>query len=86
MNVAVVFNKHPHLPPPQLEAIGGEIMRLFDGATFASFKRKDAPIVWITASDIYHGTPFLFSDNTTVTRLQKQRVTFVGLSYTHHWE
>ena len=34
MNVAVVFNKHPHLPPPQLKAIGGEIMRLFDGATF----------------------------------------------------
>lgn len=32
------------------------------------------------------GTPFLFSDNTTVTRLQKQRVTFVGLTYTHHWE
>lgn len=34
----------------------------------------------------YDGTPFLFSDNTTVTQLQKQNVTFVGLTYTHRWQ
>lgn len=33
----------------------------------------------------YDGTPFLFSDNTTVAQLQRQSVTFVGLSYTHRW-
>jgi len=32
------------------------------------------------------GTPFLFSDNTTVTQLQKQHVTYIGLSFTHRWE
>ena len=34
MKVAVVYNKHSPLPPPRLEAIGGQIMRIFDGATF----------------------------------------------------
>jgi len=37
---------------------------LFDGATFESLKRPDAPIVWITSSDIYNGTPFLFTYDT----------------------
>jgi predicted acylesterase/phospholipase RssA len=37
---------------------------LFDGATFENFKRPDAPIVWLTASDIYNGTPFLFTYDT----------------------
>jgi predicted acylesterase/phospholipase RssA len=37
---------------------------LFDGATFRNLKRPDAPIVWLTASDIYHGTPFLFTYDT----------------------
>ena len=37
---------------------------LFDRATFASLKGADAPIVWLTASDIYHGTPFLFTYDT----------------------
>lgn len=37
---------------------------LYDGATFADFKWPDAPIVWITASDIYNGTPFLFTYDT----------------------
>jgi len=32
------------------------------------------------------GTPFLFSDNTTVTQLQKQQVTYIGLSFTHRWQ
>lgn len=33
----------------------------------------------------HDGTPFLFSDNTTVTQLQKQHVTFAALTYTHRW-
>lgn len=37
---------------------------LFDGATFESLRRPDAPVVWITASDIYNGTPFLFTYDT----------------------
>jgi predicted acylesterase/phospholipase RssA len=37
---------------------------LFDGATFAAFRKPDAPIVWITASDIYNRTPFLFTQDT----------------------
>ncbi len=32
------------------------------------------------------GTPFLFSDNTTVSQLQKQNVTYIGLSFTHRWQ
>ncbi|MHB0954160.1 MAG: patatin-like phospholipase family protein [Allorhizobium sp.] len=38
--------------------------KLFDGATFASFKGPDAPIVWINASDVYNRTPFLFTYDT----------------------
>lgn len=34
----------------------------------------------------FEGTPFLFSDNTTVTQLQRQNVTFVGLTFTHNWQ
>lgn len=37
---------------------------LFDGKTFASLRHKDAPTVWITASDIYNRTPFHFTDDT----------------------
>lgn len=37
---------------------------LFDRSTFQSLKRADAPVVWLTASDIYHGTPFLFTYDT----------------------
>jgi predicted acylesterase/phospholipase RssA len=37
---------------------------LFEGATFASLKRPEAPIVWLTASDIYNNTPFLFTYDT----------------------
>lgn len=37
---------------------------LFQGATFANLKRSNAPIVWLTASDIYNGTPFLFTYDT----------------------
>ncbi len=31
------------------------------------------------------GAPFLFGDNTTVTQLDQQDVTFVGISYTYSW-
>jgi len=37
---------------------------LFDGATFASLRKPDTPVTWITASDIFHGTPFLFTYDT----------------------
>jgi predicted acylesterase/phospholipase RssA len=37
---------------------------VFDGKTYSAFHRKDAPIVWINASDIYNGTPFEFSYDT----------------------
>lgn len=35
--------------------------KLFDHATFSAFNKPDRPIVWLTASDIYNNTPFLFS-------------------------
>ena len=38
--------------------------KLFDGATFASLKWENAPIVWINASDINNATPFLFTYDT----------------------
>ncbi|WP_411956265.1 patatin-like phospholipase family protein [Arvimicrobium flavum] len=38
--------------------------RLFEGATFEAMKGGDRPIVWITASDIYNNTPFLFTYDT----------------------
>ncbi|HEY6632908.1 MAG TPA: patatin-like phospholipase family protein [Rhizobiaceae bacterium] len=37
---------------------------VFDGRTYAAFQRKDAPVVWINASDIYNGTPFDFTYDT----------------------
>ncbi|MDI6026349.1 patatin-like phospholipase family protein [Corticibacterium sp. UT-5YL-CI-8] len=37
---------------------------LFNGATFSSFRWANAPIVWLSASDIYNRTPFLFTYDT----------------------
>jgi predicted acylesterase/phospholipase RssA len=37
---------------------------VFDGRTYSAFQRKNAPIVWINASDIYNGTPFDFTYDT----------------------
>jgi len=37
---------------------------VFDGKHYAAFHRKNAPVVWINASDIYNGTPFDFSYDT----------------------
>ncbi|MBK3744783.1 hypothetical protein G3A39_36890 [Paraburkholderia aspalathi] len=37
---------------------------LFDQATFSAFWKPTKPVVWITASDIYNHTPFLFSGDT----------------------
>lgn len=39
---------------------------LFDGADFTRFKWTNAPSVWITASDIYNRTPFIFDYDTFV--------------------
>lgn len=37
---------------------------VFDGARYAAFARRDAPAVWINASDVWNSTPFLFSHDT----------------------
>lgn len=37
---------------------------LFDDATFAALDYTDAPTIWLTASDIFNGVPFLFTDDT----------------------
>lgn len=37
---------------------------VFDGSTYAAFRQPDRPIVWVTASDIYNNTPFLFTQDT----------------------
>ena len=34
----------------------------------------------------YNGTPFVYSDGTTVNRKPKQNVSFVGVSYTYRWQ
>lgn len=38
--------------------------KLFDHATFSAFRKPERPIVWLTASDIYNNTPFLFTRDT----------------------
>ncbi|ANY18241.1 patatin [Bordetella pseudohinzii] len=35
--------------------------QVFDHATFASLHKPENPVVWLTASDIYNNTPFLFT-------------------------
>jgi len=37
---------------------------VFDGRTYSALHRKNGPIVWINASDIYNGTPFDFTYDT----------------------
>ncbi|MCC5978031.1 MAG: patatin-like phospholipase family protein [Salinarimonas sp.] len=37
---------------------------LFDGATYAQFNHDSAPAIWLTASDIYNGVPFIFTHDT----------------------
>lgn len=37
---------------------------VFDGMTYSAFARKGAPLVWINASDIDNGTPFVFAAQT----------------------
>jgi len=37
---------------------------LFDRATFSAFEYPNAPTVWLTASDIFNGVPFLFTHDT----------------------
>src|SRR5262249_44803849 len=35
---------------------------LFNGATFADFRKEPGPRVWINASDIYNRTPFIYGE------------------------
>jgi len=37
---------------------------LYEGATFASLRRKNTPALWVTASDVYNRTAFLFNEDT----------------------
>lgn len=37
---------------------------LFDHETFSAFDKPGRPLVWVTASDIYNNTPFLFTEDT----------------------
>jgi predicted acylesterase/phospholipase RssA len=37
---------------------------LFDGTTYAHFNHDRAPEIWLTASDIYNGVPFIFTHDT----------------------
>lgn len=37
---------------------------LFNRATFSAFDYPDAPTVWLTASDIFNGVPFIFTHDT----------------------
>ncbi len=37
---------------------------LFDGASYARFNQEHAPTIWLTASDIYNGVPFIFTHDT----------------------
>ena len=39
---------------------------LFDGATFADFRKTPGPRVWINASDIYNRTPFIYGEATFI--------------------
>ncbi|TVP88736.1 MAG: patatin [Pseudomonadaceae bacterium] len=37
---------------------------LFESTTFAAYDTDHAPLVWLNATDIYHGVPFLFTHET----------------------
>ena len=39
---------------------------VFDGATFADFRKTPGPRVWINASDIYNRTPFIYGEATFI--------------------
>jgi NTE family protein len=39
---------------------------LFNGATFADFRKTPGPRVWINASDIYNRTPFIYGEATFI--------------------
>jgi NTE family protein len=39
---------------------------LFEGATFADFRKVPGPRVWINASDIYNRTPFIYGEATFI--------------------
>ena len=39
---------------------------MFEGATFADFRKTPGPRVWINASDIYNRTPFIYGEATFI--------------------
>jgi NTE family protein len=39
---------------------------VYDGATFADFRKTPGPRVWINASDIYNRTPFIYGEATFI--------------------
>jgi len=39
---------------------------LYNGATFADFRRTPGPRIWINASDIYNRTPFIYGEATFI--------------------
>src|SRR4029078_7519046 len=39
---------------------------VFEGATFADFRKTPGPRVWINASDIYNRTPFIYGEATFI--------------------
>ncbi len=64
-------------PVSLIKALGGGVndvrtladwlnKNLFDGATFADFRKTPGPRVWINASDIYNRTPFIYGEATFI--------------------
>jgi predicted acylesterase/phospholipase RssA len=37
---------------------------VFEGSRYIAYHRQGAPLVWINASDVYAGTPFIFAEQT----------------------
>src|SRR4029077_20733348 len=64
-------------PTSLMKALGGGVndvrvlsqwlgKNLFNGATFADFRKTPGPRVWINASDIYNRTPFIYGEATFI--------------------
>jgi len=64
-------------PMSLIKALGGGVndigtfadwldKNVFEGATFADFRKTPGPRVWINASDIYNRTPFIYGEATFI--------------------
>jgi NTE family protein len=64
-------------PTSLIKALGGGVndirtfadwldRNVFEGATFADFRKTPGPRVWINASDIYNRTPFIYGEATFI--------------------